>query len=248
MASQDFRPKIINPKDLIKRWKILKGDRVEIIEGKDKGKQGVVQSVIRKRNSIIVEGCNLTKRYVKPTDTRSGAIVLKESLIHVTNVALVDPDSGQPTRVFYRKDKESGSTLRVAVASGAVIPKPAAPERERKFNAQWDTDPVDVLEETYVPPPRRTEPGPLAALRMAANHTQARREYRHVTDFTIIGCEGELLEAAIAKAHETPPVPYPAPLPRHSILRRRFPLKKGSEIGYPNHSYVPKAERTETSE
>lgn len=237
-AHQEFRPKLPHHKDLIKRWKILKGDKVEIIDGKDKGKQGIVEQVVRARNSVVVGGCNLTKRYVKPTDTRSGAIILKESLIHVTNVALIDPDSNLPTRVYYKKDEDTGTTLRVSKATGAVIPKPPPPDMKREFFPHSDTKPEHVLEETYVAPGPVEQAGPLASLRLAARHSQVRQEYRHITDFAIIGASEELLQAALSHHEEGGEAPYPfKPQPDRipGQRTRRRVLKNGAEIGYPNN-------------
>lgn len=171
---------------------------------------------------------------MKATDTRSGAIVLKESLIHVSNVALVDPDTSKPTRVFYRKSDEG--TLRVAVSSGAVIPKPPPPARKREFNAKSDTPPELVLEETYIPPERVTEPGPLASLYLTPHHTQAYKEYRHIIDYKIVGASEEAAEAAIARAAELPEYVAVEMPPKFGPLRRRrrWPLKEGKQIGYPN--------------
>jgi len=105
-----------------KKLTIRRGDLVAVIAGKDKGKQGKITRVLSKTERVVVEGVNVVKRHMKPSQTNpQGGIVTKESSIHVSNVNLVDPKTGKPTRV--RFDAKTGA--RVA-KSGAVIPAPEA--------------------------------------------------------------------------------------------------------------------------
>ena len=115
----------IKPEDLITSWRVLKGDKVEVISGRDSGKQGLVKKVVRKENSVIVEGVNIVKKHVKGSKEQQGGIFPVENKIHVSNVQVVDPATGKPTRTSFRF-LEDGSKVRVAKASGAIIPKPAA--------------------------------------------------------------------------------------------------------------------------
>jgi large subunit ribosomal protein L24 len=115
----------IKPEDLVKSWRILKGDKVEVISGRDSGKQGLVKKVVRKDNSVIVEGVNIVKKHVKGSKEQQGGIFPVENKIHVSNVQVVDPATGKPTRTAFRF-LEDGSKVRVAKSSGAIIPKPAA--------------------------------------------------------------------------------------------------------------------------
>ncbi len=78
-------------KNLIKHWKILEGDLVQIITGPESGKQGVVKKVLRKKNRLIVEGCNLVKRHIKKRAESPGTVITKEGSIHYSNVMLVCP-------------------------------------------------------------------------------------------------------------------------------------------------------------
>lgn len=132
------------PKDDIQSWRIVKGDTVAVIAGKDKGKQGVVKEVERRRNRIVVEGLNFVKKHVVSTEEKRGGIFLHEAPIHYSNLQLVDPSTGKPTRVEMRF-LEDGTKVRVAKKSGAVIPKPEYMRRvpRPKFNEQFDT-PSDV--------------------------------------------------------------------------------------------------------
>ena len=101
--------------------KIRKDDEVVVLAGRDKGKRGSVLRVITKTDRVLVEGVNVAKRHVKPTqaDPRGG-VVEREAPIHISNVALIDPDTDRPTRVGY-KTLDDGRKVRVAVRSGEVI-------------------------------------------------------------------------------------------------------------------------------
>jgi len=115
----------IKPEDLITSWRVLKGDKVQVISGRDSGKQGLVKKVVRKDNSVIVEGVNIVKKHVKGSKEQQGGIFPVENKIHVSNVQVVDPATGKPTRIAFRF-LEDGSKVRVAKVSGAIVPKPAA--------------------------------------------------------------------------------------------------------------------------
>ena len=100
--------------------KIRVGDKVQVIAGKDKGKQGEVLQVLVKENRVIVEGVNVVTKHVKPSQQDpEGGIVTREAPIHVSNVALVDPKTNKPTRVGYKV--ENGKKVRVAKKSSTVI-------------------------------------------------------------------------------------------------------------------------------
>jgi large subunit ribosomal protein L24 len=103
--------------------RIRKGDQVMIISGKDRGKTGTVLSVIPKRERVTVEGLNMIKRHQRPTQTasgqRGGGVIEREGLIHVSNVMLVDPKDGKPTRVGI--EIEDGKRLRISKRTGARL-------------------------------------------------------------------------------------------------------------------------------
>ena len=100
--------------------KIKKGDRVVLLAGKDKGKQGSVLRVLPKEERVVVEGLNMVQRHTRPTQADpQGGIKHKEAPLHVSNVALVDPKSGGPTKVGFRM--EGGKKMRFAKKSGEVI-------------------------------------------------------------------------------------------------------------------------------
>ena len=106
--------------------KIRRDDTVRVIAGKDKGKTGRVLRVDPKHQRVFVEGANIVKRHTRPRTLRDtqraqeiGGIVEKEGPIHVSNVMLVDPRSGQPTRVGVQR--EGGRRVRVAKRSGKEI-------------------------------------------------------------------------------------------------------------------------------
>ena len=100
--------------------KIKKGDRVVVLTGKDKGRQGQVLRVTPKDSRVLVAGINMVKRHTRPTQTDpQGGIKNKEASLHISNVAFVDPKSGEPTRVGFRI--EGDKKVRVAKKSGEVI-------------------------------------------------------------------------------------------------------------------------------
>ena len=100
--------------------KIKKGDRVVVLTGKDKGRQGQVLQVMPKDNRVLVSGINMVKRHTKPSQgDPQGGIKNKEASLHISNVAFIDPKSGEPTRVGFRIDGDK--KVRVAKKSGEVI-------------------------------------------------------------------------------------------------------------------------------
>jgi large subunit ribosomal protein L24 len=102
------------------KMKIKKGDQVIVLAGKDKGKKGEVLRVLPKDNRAVVQNVNMVKRHTRPTQTQAGGIIEREAAIHVSNLALVDPKSGQATRVGY-KILDDNRKVRVARRSGEVI-------------------------------------------------------------------------------------------------------------------------------
>ena len=100
--------------------KIKKGDKVVILSGKDKGKQGEVTKSMPKDGKVIVSGVNIITRHRKPSQTNpQGGLERVEAPLHVSKVALQDPKTGKPTRV--RFDIQGDKKVRVAVRSGETI-------------------------------------------------------------------------------------------------------------------------------
>ena len=107
----------------IKRSKIKKNDQVVIIAGRDKGRRGRVLEVAPTKGKIKIEGAGMIKRHQKanPQANRGGGIVDKEAFIDISNVQLIDPQSGKPTRVKYEIDGDTKT--RVAAKSGHSLEK-----------------------------------------------------------------------------------------------------------------------------
>jgi large subunit ribosomal protein L24 len=107
-----------------KRSKIRKNDQVVVIAGRDKGRRGRVLEVAPTKGKVKVEGVGMIKRHQKanPQANRGGGIVDKEAFIDLSNVQLIDPQSGKPTRVKYNLEAD-GSKTRLAAASGHSIEK-----------------------------------------------------------------------------------------------------------------------------
>jgi large subunit ribosomal protein L24 len=103
--------------------KIRKGDKVRVLAGKDKGRDGVVTMAFPDRDRVIVEGVNIAKRHTKPRSAEDpGGIIDKEMPIHVSNVAVLSPKDSEPTRVGY-KVNDDGSKIRVCKRTGVEIPE-----------------------------------------------------------------------------------------------------------------------------
>jgi large subunit ribosomal protein L24 len=107
-----------------KRSKIKKNDQVVIIAGRDKGKRGRVLEVTPSDSKIKVEGVGVIKRHQRanPQSNRGGGIIEKEAFINISNVQLIDPQSGKPTRVKYQIEGD-GTKIRVAATSGHSLEK-----------------------------------------------------------------------------------------------------------------------------
>ncbi|MFD1630882.1 50S ribosomal protein L24 [Pseudopedobacter beijingensis] len=103
------------------KLKIRKGDLVKVIAGDSKGQQGKVLEVLVKDNRAIVEGLNMVSKHTKPSASNpNGGIIKKEAPINISNLMLIDPKSGKPTRVGRAKNSE-GTLVRIAKKSGEEI-------------------------------------------------------------------------------------------------------------------------------
>ena len=102
------------------KMKIRKGDQVVVITGRDRGKKGEVVRVLPTENRVVVQGVNMIKRHTKASRTEAGGIVEREAPIHASNVAHVDPKSGDATKVGF-KFLDDGRKVRFARGSGEVI-------------------------------------------------------------------------------------------------------------------------------
>ena len=101
---------------------ITKGDTVRVIRGAHKDKEGTVLRTIPKTGLVVVDGVNVVKKHRKPTGEDEGGIVHFAAPIDASNVMLLDPKSGEPTRVRRQKDKD-GTVERIAIKSGQPIPR-----------------------------------------------------------------------------------------------------------------------------
>ena len=101
--------------------KIKKGDRVQVLAGRDRGSRGEVLAVMPKENRALVQGVNMVKRHQKPRGLNApGGIQEKEASIHLSNLALIDPKTDKPTRVGFRT-LDDGRKVRFAKGSGELI-------------------------------------------------------------------------------------------------------------------------------
>lgn len=93
-----------------------KGDKVVVIAGKSKGKEGSIISVLRDENKVVVEGANMVKKHLKPQGEGTGSIVEVEAPIHASNVMMLDPKTKKPTRIGHTTNK-AGKKVRFAKKS-----------------------------------------------------------------------------------------------------------------------------------
>ncbi len=100
--------------------RVKKGDRVVVTTGRDKGKTGEVLGVMPKDGRVLVQGVNMIKRHTRPSQTQQGGIIEREAPLHLSNVMLADPKTGEPTRVGF-KVLDDGRKVRFAKRSGEVI-------------------------------------------------------------------------------------------------------------------------------
>lgn len=105
---------------------VVKGDRVRVVRGNDKGKEGKVLRVYAKTGRVMVEGVNIVKKHRKARRAEEQSQIMEmPAPVHASNVMLLDPKSGEPTRVRARVDAD-GTKERLSVKSGDAIPRPAA--------------------------------------------------------------------------------------------------------------------------
>ncbi len=108
----------------LRKLHVRKGDRVRILRGEHAGQEGVVLRVLLKENRVVVEGLNMRKRHMRPTQQNpEGGIISFEAPIHASNVMLIDPSTGDPSRTRRRIDAD-GRKERIAVRSGNPVPAP----------------------------------------------------------------------------------------------------------------------------
>ncbi|XP_027598269.1 39S ribosomal protein L24, mitochondrial [Pipra filicauda] len=136
-------------------WKVFWGDTVQVLTGKDAGKQGRVTQVVRPRNWVVVEGLNTHYRYINRTAKYSGTYIASEAPLLLNQISLVDPEDRKPTEVEWRYTEE-GERVRVSLRSGRILPVPPQPRRDGIVPENWidgpkDTSVEDALAKTYKP-------------------------------------------------------------------------------------------------
>jgi len=101
---------------------VKKGDKVKVLTGKDRGKEGTILEVFPKKDCVLVEGINMIYKHAQPSqDNPQGGILNQEAPIHVSNVMVIDPKSGEPTRIGY--EVRDGKKVRISKKTGEPIDK-----------------------------------------------------------------------------------------------------------------------------
>ncbi|XP_066589749.1 large ribosomal subunit protein uL24m [Prorops nasuta] len=154
MENVDWKEKVfVEP---LENWNFFRGDRVELLAGPDKGKQGIVKMIIEERNWVIVDGLNL-----KLTSSGKGRnkfyFQVEQPLLVTTEVALIDPSDSKPTEIDWRY-LEDGQRVRVSIRTGRPIPIPAENDetidyksRQTYKEKEKDTKKALVVKETFQP-------------------------------------------------------------------------------------------------
>ena len=96
------------------------GDKVVVISGKDKGKEGNIIKVLRNENRVVVEGVNIVKKHIKGNGQQAGSITEVEAAIHASNVMIIDPKTKKPTRIGHEINKD-GKKIRVSKKSNSSL-------------------------------------------------------------------------------------------------------------------------------
>ncbi|NXX99640.1 RM24 protein, partial [Centropus bengalensis] len=110
--------------------------QVQVLAGKDAGKQGLVTQVVRARNWVVVEGLNTHYRYVTRTAKHSGTYIASEAPLLLNHISLLDPEDRKPTEVEWRYTEE-GERVRVSLRSGRILPLPLRQRRDGIVPEQW---------------------------------------------------------------------------------------------------------------
>ena len=97
-----------------------KGDRVRVISGSNKGKEGTITQILKQENKIVIEGVNMVKKHVKPNGQNEGSIVDREAPIHASNAMIIEPKSGKTSRIGHEVDK-IGKKVRVTKKSNEKL-------------------------------------------------------------------------------------------------------------------------------
>ena len=100
--------------------KLKTGDKVVVIAGKDKGKEGTITKVLKSENKVVVEGINVAKKHVKPNGQTAGSIIDMELPINASNVMIIDPKTKKPSRIGHTTDK-NGKKIRVSKKSNSNL-------------------------------------------------------------------------------------------------------------------------------
>ncbi len=143
------------------KLKIKQGDEVVVLTGRDKGKKGEVLKVITEQRRVIVQGVNVVTKHQKPTQVSPGGIQKKELSIHISNVAIADPKSGEATRVGYKTLKD-GKKVRIARKSGEEIGvatpvKEKAPAKAKKATPKKEEKAKDAPKKEKAAPKAKKE-------------------------------------------------------------------------------------------
>jgi len=147
-------PNLLGEVRPIKNYPIVKGDLVQVMVGRDTGKQGKVRALAPLKNQLKVERLNYTPEFQEDRGDGNPSYVLKEEPLHYYDVKLVDPTTGKPTDVILHNN--GGKEVRICKTSGRVIPKPqfekyGVKSRHLVVDGDSDTKAEDVQECTYIP-------------------------------------------------------------------------------------------------
>jgi large subunit ribosomal protein L24 len=102
------------------RFKVKKGDMVQVMTGKNKGRRGIVEKVLLQDSRVVVQGVNVVTRHMRPTPTNPNGSLVKTLPIHISNVAVIDPSIDAPSKVAYKINPD-GTKIRIFKKSGQPV-------------------------------------------------------------------------------------------------------------------------------
>ncbi len=116
--------------------KLIHGDSVIVIAGKDKGKKGTIMRVLHGDDKVVVSGVNMVTKHTKKTGETAGKIVKYEAPLSVGKVMILDPKTGKPSRIGYKIDPASGKKVRFAKKSGTILARIKVDPKEAEAAAK----------------------------------------------------------------------------------------------------------------
>ncbi|KAJ1922676.1 hypothetical protein IWQ60_005751 [Tieghemiomyces parasiticus] len=139
--------KYVAPKDRIRRWKIVRGDKVMIISGKNKGSSGNIAKVMRRTNQVLISGQNLVYKHVPKTSTTETGRVQIEMPVHISRVQILDPSNNRPTKILIKKELDPQTNKLTLMRYAKSSMTPLTKYKSTAYQYEWKDGPFDTMPE-----------------------------------------------------------------------------------------------------